>query len=261
MEREHAIVANAAEKLVYSYNTLYEYNTLMIKVPVACAKLDIVVEYYYILPITHVVTITCWKRAVSILVILCAWQLSRWHHIILLILRIPMELLIKCWSETCEKSFSLGNAVRQHMEVRLHVAHVFPMKSNSLRDYPKPWSIWVTGVWPVMKICWEYIWPASFLQKEWRLTHFLSESTISRITQSWKYVQLIFSENRSGVNVGPSEEAYVWAKLNAFQRSSVTNDRSCAHVALNIFQSRKEFQQARGKTFTSKYSSCNKLHI
>jgi len=68
------------------------------KVTLARAALDIVVEYYNVLPISHMVTMMCLKRSVSILVILCAWQLSRWHQIILLILRIPVELLLKHWS-------------------------------------------------------------------------------------------------------------------------------------------------------------------
>lgn len=46
-------------------------NALVGKVPVACAALD-VVKYHNILPIPHMVTIMCCKRAVSILVILCA---------------------------------------------------------------------------------------------------------------------------------------------------------------------------------------------
>lgn len=113
-------------------------NILVVKVPVACAALGIVLDYYNILPISHMVTIMCWKRAVSILVTLCAWQLSRWHQIILLVLWIPMELLLKHWFKTCEKSFSCSSIVRQHMEVRLNVAQFFPMETDWLKDYPKP---------------------------------------------------------------------------------------------------------------------------
>lgn len=154
------------------------------KVPAACSALEILLEYYSIVPISHMVTIMCWKRAVSILVTLCAWQLSRWHRIILLILWIPVVLLLKHWSKTCEKSFSWSSIVRQHMEVMLNVAQLYPMKSDSLRDYPKSLSIWFAGVWALMYTCYEYIWPASFLHREWRPTHFLSESTISWTTHS-----------------------------------------------------------------------------
>lgn len=159
-------------------------NILVGRVPVPCAALDIVVEFYNVLPISHTVNIMCWERAVSTLVIICAWQLSRCHQIFLLILWIPVELLLGCWSKTCEKSFSWSSIVRQHMEFRLNVAQLYPMESDSLRDYPKTLSIWVAGVWALMCTRYEYIWPASFLHREWRLTHFLSESTICRITHN-----------------------------------------------------------------------------
>lgn len=54
-------------------NQLMSCNNILVgKVPVACSSVDIVMRYYDILPKSHMVTIMYWKRAVSILVILCA---------------------------------------------------------------------------------------------------------------------------------------------------------------------------------------------